>query len=98
MGQLGAGRSTDRHTSPYHFTADAARDYNQALAEADSYAQRGELLPLPSPTTHRIFRRWYLDGIVVQLHDAAQGQNPKPSEPFLVTQLNEVDNLLDNSR
>jgi hypothetical protein len=89
---------TDIHLAlPLH-VADAARDYKQALADADSYARSGELLPLASPTTHRIFRRWYLDAIVTQLHAAAAGETAEVPEPFLVTLLAEVDQFLDAGR
>ena len=62
--------------------ADAGEAYLAALDEADEYARAARLLTLETPAEHRLFRRWYVESLVAQLRQIAQGRKPTPILPF----------------
>ena len=53
--------------------ADAGQAYLAALDEADNYARVARLLSLETPAVHRVFRHWYVGGLVTQLRARAAG-------------------------
>lgn len=55
---------------------EAGERYLDALDEIDAYARAARLLTLETPPQHRVFRRWYVEGIVTQLRAAAAGETP----------------------
>ena len=55
--------------------AEAAQDYVEAIDEVDAYCRARRLLTLESPPQHRVFRHWYVDQLISQLH-AAAGKGP----------------------
>lgn len=74
--------------------ADTAGRYLEALEQADRYARAAHLLTLAAPRSHRIFRQWYLQSIVEQLHSAAGGVG-RLTQPrqFALALAGEVDRL-----
>ena len=73
--------------------AKAGEAYLTALDEADDYARAARLLTLETPPEHRLFRRWYVEGLVRQLRDLAAGRPPAPIIPFEQRLVNEVRRL-----
>jgi hypothetical protein len=68
--------------------AAAGEAYLAALDELDRYAAAARLLTLASPPVHRVFRRWYVQGLVDQLRARALGRVPPriPSFPERMAQ------------
>jgi serine phosphatase RsbU (regulator of sigma subunit)/anti-sigma regulatory factor (Ser/Thr protein kinase) len=58
--------------------ADAGEAYLAALDEADNYSRAARLLTLETPVDHRLFRRWYVEAVVNQLRQLADGAIPEP--------------------
>jgi serine phosphatase RsbU (regulator of sigma subunit)/anti-sigma regulatory factor (Ser/Thr protein kinase) len=73
--------------------ADAAIDYLQALDEVDGYCRAMRFLTLETPPQHRVFRRWYIQELVTQLHAAVEGRPPGPSQSFQQRLLEELDEV-----
>jgi len=73
--------------------ADAGEAYLAALDEADGYSRAARLLTLETPPDHRLFRRWYVEGVVQQLRDLAAGHRPLPVPPFEERLVDEVRRL-----
>lgn len=73
--------------------ADAGEAYLRALDDADDYARAARLLTLESPAPHRLFRRWYVSGVVRRLRQVAAGEEPDPVEPFETCMLGEIERL-----
>lgn len=73
--------------------ADAGERYLAALDEADRYARAVRLLTPPPPTSHRAFRRWYVQSLVDQLRAVASGQPPSEPPPLAGVLAGEVDRL-----
>ncbi|HEX8771388.1 MAG TPA: SpoIIE family protein phosphatase [Acidimicrobiales bacterium] len=73
--------------------ADAGEEYIRALDEVDSYCRARRLLTLETPPQHRVFRHWYIDGLVTQLRAAAAKQPPPEPEPFVRRLLAELDSV-----
>jgi GAF domain-containing protein/anti-sigma regulatory factor (Ser/Thr protein kinase) len=74
-----AGRGAERTVLSLSLPLDAAEAgerYLAALDEADAYARAARLLTLETPPQHKVFRRWYVESLVVQLRQAAAGQEP----------------------
>lgn len=71
--------------------AAAAREYLDALDEADAYARANRLLTLETPPQHRAFRRWYIGQLVTQLDAVRQGRERPPTVSFEQWLLNEFD-------
>ncbi|HUR74157.1 MAG TPA: GAF domain-containing protein, partial [Sporichthya sp.] len=53
--------------------AAAGERYLAALDKVDAYARSAALLTLESPPTHRVFRQWYVHGLVDRLRALAAG-------------------------
>jgi serine phosphatase RsbU (regulator of sigma subunit)/anti-sigma regulatory factor (Ser/Thr protein kinase) len=53
--------------------AAAGERYLAALDQVDAYARSAALLTLESPPAHRIFRQWYVHGLVDRLRALASG-------------------------
>ena len=70
--------------------ADAGEEYLRALDLADDYCRAARLLTLESPPQHRLFRRWYVEELIGQLHRAATGE-PHPPLTFEQRLLRELD-------
>ena len=70
--------------------ADAGEEYLAALDEADSYARAARLLTLETPPQHRVFRHWYVEGLVSQLRGLAAGAEPGPPQTLEQRLLAEV--------
>jgi len=73
--------------------ADAGLDYLAGLDEADAYARDARLLTLESPAEYRVFRRWYVEGLVDHLRRAAAGEPaavPESFEARLLTELRAI--------
>lgn len=66
--------------------ADAGVEYLAALDEADRYARAARLLSLETPPVHRVFRRWYVEGLITKLRAQAAG-DPVPPVPTFPQQL-----------
>jgi len=62
--------------------AGAGERYLAALDEADRYARGARLLTLESPPVHKVFRRWYVQGIVDQLRGRVAGTQPPQPQAF----------------
>lgn len=60
--------------------AAAGERYLAALDQVDAYARSAALLTLESPPTHRVFRQWYVQGLVDRLRALATG-GPLPVVP-----------------
>jgi serine phosphatase RsbU (regulator of sigma subunit) len=73
--------------------ADAGERYLAGLDEADSYARAARLLTLETPAPHRLFRRWYVLGVIEQLRDLAAGRSPRPITSFETHMLEEMQRL-----
>jgi serine phosphatase RsbU (regulator of sigma subunit)/anti-sigma regulatory factor (Ser/Thr protein kinase) len=73
--------------------AAAGERYLAALDEADRYARAARLLTLAPPSTHRVFRRWYVQSLVDQLKALARGEKPPPATPFQRALATEVERL-----
>ena len=73
--------------------ADAGEAYLAALDEADAYSRAARLLTLETPPAHRLFRRWYVEAVVRQLRELAEGRRPEPVVPFETRLLDEVQRL-----
>lgn len=71
----------------------AAEAYLGALDEADAYARAARLLTLEAPPVHRLFRHWYVDGVIRQLRAQIAGDRPEPVQPFEQVMLNEIQRL-----
>jgi GAF domain-containing protein/anti-sigma regulatory factor (Ser/Thr protein kinase) len=48
--------------------------YIEALDQADAYARAARLLTMETPAQHRIFRRWYVETLMSQVHAAVRGE------------------------
>lgn len=72
---------------------DSCERYLAALDQADRYARTARLLTLAAPTSHRVFRGWYVRALMDQLRALAAGQRPLEPEPFAVVLADEVDRL-----
>ncbi|HVF03717.1 MAG TPA: GAF domain-containing protein [Frankiaceae bacterium] len=55
---------------------EAGERYLDALDEIDAYARAARLLTLETPPQHRVFRRWYVEGVITQLRAASAGETP----------------------
>jgi len=73
--------------------ATAGEAYLAALDEADEYARAARLLTLETPPEHRLFRRWYVQGVVRQLRELAAGIRPTPIVPFEQRMIHELRRL-----
>ena len=73
--------------------ADAALDYLNALDEVDGYCRAMRLLTLETPPQHRVFRHWYIEELINQVHSAAAGRPPRPPQPFEERLLKELDEV-----
>jgi serine phosphatase RsbU (regulator of sigma subunit)/anti-sigma regulatory factor (Ser/Thr protein kinase) len=62
--------------------ADAGEAYLAALDEADEYARAVRLLTLETPAEHKLFRHWYVESLVHQLRELAEGRKPAPVPAF----------------
>jgi serine phosphatase RsbU (regulator of sigma subunit) len=71
--------------------ADAGEEYLRALDEADAYCHAARLLTIESSPQHRLFRRWYVGELVLQLRAASRGDEPPPPQPFEDRLLEEFD-------
>ena len=60
----------------------AGEAYLRALDQADAYARSAKILTLETPPQHRAFRRWYVESIIEQLHDASTGGTSRIQETF----------------
>lgn len=79
-----------------HLTAEAAEAgerYLAALDEADRYARSARLLTLAAPTSHRVFRGWYVRSIIEGLRALTRGEQTVEPEPFAVVLADEVDRV-----
>jgi GAF domain-containing protein/anti-sigma regulatory factor (Ser/Thr protein kinase) len=81
----GRERTTLTLTLPLD-AADNGIRYLAALDELDSYARAARLLTLETPPQHRVFRRWYVEGLVTQLRAAGAGE-PIPRTPTFEARL-----------
>lgn len=54
--------------------AQTGLEYLQGLDEADGYARDARLLTVESDVEFRVFRHWYVEGLVEQLRRAAAGE------------------------
>jgi GAF domain-containing protein/anti-sigma regulatory factor (Ser/Thr protein kinase) len=54
--------------------AAAGERYLAALDEVDRYSRGARLLTLATPPVHRVFRSWYVQALVDQLHALARGE------------------------
>lgn len=79
-------------------TADDGEAYLRALDEADAYCRAARLLTLESPPQHRLFRRWYVGELMVQLRDVAAGRPAALSETFEQRLLREIDRMAEAER
>jgi serine phosphatase RsbU (regulator of sigma subunit)/anti-sigma regulatory factor (Ser/Thr protein kinase) len=77
----GDGRTELTLTLPAS-AADAGEAYLAALDKADSYARAARLLTSETPPQHRVFRRWYVESLIIQLRAAAAGKAPAPPQTF----------------
>jgi len=73
--------------------ADAGEAYLHALDQSDHYCRAARMLTLESPPQHRVFRRWYVEGLIGQLHRAAAGEPPMAPEAFEQRLLREIDRV-----
>lgn len=73
--------------------ADAGEAYLAALDEADAYSRAARLLTLETPPEHRLFRHWYVEGVVKQLRQLAAGEDPTPVKPFEELLISEIRRL-----
>jgi len=73
--------------------AAAGEAYLRALDEADQYARAARLLTLETPAEHRLFRGWYVEGLVRQLRALSAGVQPTPIVPFEQELVREVRRL-----
>lgn len=73
--------------------ADAGEAYLAALDEADTYSRAARLLTLETPPDHRLFRRWYVEGVVKQLRELAAGRTPPQIPAFEDRLVSEVRRL-----
>ncbi len=96
-GTRGADRTTLNLSLPVS-AADAGERYLAALDEADAYARAARLLTLEPPPQHRVFRRWYVESLVVQLRQAAAGETPRLPMTFERRVLQELDTLASAQR
>ena len=74
-------------------TADAGEDYLIALDTVDGYCRAARLLTLETPPQHRVFRRWYVEELIVQLRALAVGETPRPPQSFEDRLLQEIDRV-----
>lgn len=73
--------------------ADAGEEYLRALDLADDYCRAARLLTLESPPQHKLFRRWYVEELIGQLHRAATGAEPGSPLTFEQRLLLELDTV-----
>ncbi len=73
--------------------ARAGEAYLAALDEADEYARAARLLTLETAADHRLFRRWYVEALILQLRARAAGRDPQPIAPFQEVLVAEVRRL-----
>jgi anti-sigma regulatory factor (Ser/Thr protein kinase) len=69
--------------------------YLAALDEADRQARAARLLTVAAPPSHRLFREWYVRGLVDQLRAASRGEGPPPIKTFSLVLADELDRLTD---
>ncbi|HEX3541609.1 MAG TPA: SpoIIE family protein phosphatase [Acidimicrobiales bacterium] len=74
-------------------TADAGEDYLVALDTVDGYCRAARLLTLETPPQHRVFRRWYVEELIVQVRALASGETPRPPQSFEDRLLQEIDRV-----
>lgn len=73
--------------------ADAAEAYLHALDEVDAYCRARRLLTLETPPQHQLFRRWYVEELVIQLRAAASGHTAPKPQSFEARLLAELDRV-----
>ncbi|HWC35383.1 MAG TPA: SpoIIE family protein phosphatase [Mycobacteriales bacterium] len=73
--------------------AEAGERYLAALDAADRFARASKLLTLAAPTSHRVFRRWYVEALVAQLRAIDRGEAPPDPPPFMAALVGEVERL-----
>jgi anti-sigma regulatory factor (Ser/Thr protein kinase) len=78
--------------------ADAGEAYLAALDEADDYSRAARMLTLETPPDHRLFRHWYVEAVVQQLRDVADGHRPQPITGFEERLVGEVRRLASEQR
>lgn len=62
--------------------ADAAEDYLNGLAEADTFSSAARLLTVVSPPEFRALRTWYIESLVAQVRAAASGAPAPAGQSF----------------
>jgi len=78
--------------------ATAGEAYLAALDEADDYSRAARMLTLETPPDHRLFRHWYVEGLVQQLRDRSAGRRPQPIAGFEERLVREVRRLSNVAR
>lgn len=73
--------------------AAAGERYLAALDAADRYARASKLLTLAAPMSHRVFRRWYVEALINQLHAIERGEEPPLAPAFMQALAQEVERL-----
>jgi hypothetical protein len=84
---------TDLVLSLPQSAAAAGVRYLAALDEADRHAKAIRFLTVAAPPSHRVFREWYVRGIIAQLRAAGLGQPTPPSTPFSLVLAAELDRV-----
>jgi serine phosphatase RsbU (regulator of sigma subunit)/anti-sigma regulatory factor (Ser/Thr protein kinase) len=74
-------------------TANAGEEYLEALDAVDAYCRAARLLTLETPPQHRVFRRWYVEELIVQVRAMAAGVEPRPSQSFEARLLQEIEHV-----
>jgi serine phosphatase RsbU (regulator of sigma subunit) len=73
--------------------ADAGEAYLSALDEVDAYCRAARLLTLETPPQHRVFRRWYVEELIVQLRALARGEQPPRAQTFEERLIEEIERV-----
>jgi serine phosphatase RsbU (regulator of sigma subunit)/anti-sigma regulatory factor (Ser/Thr protein kinase) len=74
-------------------TANAGEEYLEALDAVDAYCRAARLLTLETPPQHRVFRRWYVEELIVQVRAHAAGELPRPPQSFESRLLQEIERV-----